>query len=313
MFPLPNWRCRSRPNFRSPLIWDLFAVGTYFTVSLLFWFTGLIPDLATLRDRSTAHLALAHPRVSRSRMKKRGSNRHWRNYERARVPGSSPGCHLHAASCSACTASCRWTSRRRSSPAGTGRRIFPPYFLVAGAIFSGFAMVETVLLIARSVFKLDRVVLMRHLELMNKFLLLTSLLVGYAYDQMEFFIAWYSGNEAGDGALPPANRPMGPYYWACMPGWSSRTACGAAALLRFKRFRHEHSGDVRGVDPHQHRYMWFERFVIIVSSSLNRDFLPSSWGYVPADDHRRRRPSRARSASSSRSSCSSCAGCRWCR
>jgi len=149
--------------------------------------------------------------------------------------------------------------------------IFPPYF-VAGAVFSGFAMVETVLLIARSVFKLDRIVTMRHLELMNKFLLLTCCLVGYAYS-MEFFMAWYSGNQY-EMAHFLHNRPTGPYYWAWL--WMVIPNCVIPQLYWFKRFRTS-IPVMFVVSIVINIGMWFERFVIIVSS-LNRDFLPSSWG-----------------------------------
>jgi molybdopterin-containing oxidoreductase family membrane subunit len=143
---------------------------------------------------------------------------------------------------------------------------------VAGAIFSGFAMVETVLLIARSVFNLKRVVLMRHLELMNKFLLLTSLLVGYAY-AMEFFMAWYSGNQY-EMAHFLVNRPTGPYWWAWV--WMVVPNCVIPQLYWFKRMRTS-IPVMFVVSIFINIGMWFERFVIIVSS-LNRDFLPSSWG-----------------------------------
>ena len=149
--------------------------------------------------------------------------------------------------------------------------IFPPYF-VAGAIFSGFAMVETVLLIARSVFKLDRIVLMRHLELMNKFLLLTSLLVGYAYS-MEFFVAWYSGNEYERAVF--INRAMGPYAWA----YWTMISCNVLSpqVFWFRKMR-TNIAVMFVVSIVINIGMWFERFVIIVTS-LHRDYIPSSWSY----------------------------------
>ncbi len=264
MFPLPN-QMSIWPNFKSPLIWDLFAVGTYFTVSLLFWYVGLIPDLATLRDRS----------ITRTRQKVygalamgwRGSHRHWQNYERAYLilAGISTPLVLSVHS----VVSMDFAT---SVIPGWHTTIFPPYF-VAGAVFSGFAMVETVLLIARSIFKLHRVVLMRHLELMNKFLLLTSLLVGYAYS-MEFFTAWYSGNRY-EMAHFLHNRPTGPFWWAWV--WMVVPNCVLPQLYWFKRMRTS-IPVMFVVSIFINIGMWFERFVIIVSS-LNRDFLPSSWGY----------------------------------
>jgi Ni/Fe-hydrogenase subunit HybB-like protein len=151
------------PNFKSPLLWDVFAVGTYFTVSLLFWYTGLIPDLATLRDRSTRQVAPAPLRLLRPRLARQQPPL---AELRARVP--DPRRHLDAAGLS--VHSVVSMDFATSVIPGWHTTIFPPYF-VAGAVFSGFAMVETVLLIARTVFKLQRVVTMRHLELMNKFLL----------------------------------------------------------------------------------------------------------------------------------------------
>jgi molybdopterin-containing oxidoreductase family membrane subunit len=263
MFPVPN-QMSIWPNFKSPLIWDLFAVGTYFTVSLLFWFTGLIPDLATLRDRSTnkwrqriyGFLALGW----------RGSHRHWVNYERAYLilAGISTPLVLSVHS----VVSMDFAT---SVIPGWHTTIFPPYF-VAGAIFSGFAMVMTVLLIARTVFKLHRVVLVRHLELMNKFMLLTGMLVGYAY-AMEFFIAWYSGDEYEKYVF--TNRAFGPYAWA----YWTMISCNVLSpqVFWFKKLR-TNIPVMFVVSIIINIGMWFERFVIIVTS-LHRDFLPSSWGY----------------------------------
>jgi Ni/Fe-hydrogenase subunit HybB-like protein len=264
MFPLPN-QMTIWPNFKSPLIWDLFAVGTYFTVSLLFWYTGLIPDLATLRDRSVTKwrqriygfFALGW----------NGSNRHWQNYERAYLILAAISTPLVLSVHSVVS-----MDFATSVIPGWHTTIFPPYF-VAGAIFSGFAMVETVLLIARSVFKLQRVVTLRHLELMNKFILLTSMLVGYSY-AMEFFIAWYSGNTY-EMAHFLKNRPTGPFWWA----WAWMVGCNVVVpqLYWFKRLRTS-IPVMFVVSILVNIGMWFERFVIIVSS-LNRDFLPSAWGY----------------------------------
>src|SRR5687768_1673142 len=184
LFPYPNtmgiW-----PQFRSPLIWDVFAVSTYFTISLLFWYVGLIPDLATLRDRSKSSIrrvvygALA--------LGWRSSNRHWRNYERAYLILAAISTPLVLSVHSVVS-----FDFATSVLPGWHTTIFPPYF-VAGAVFSGFALVLTLLLVARTVFQMQDIVTMKHLELMNKFMLATGTLVAYAY-AMEFFIAWYSGN-----------------------------------------------------------------------------------------------------------------------
>ena len=262
MLPIPN-QMGIWPNFKSPLIWDVFAVNTYFLVSLLFWFTGLIPDFATLRDRAT------------SRVRKvvygffafgwRGSNRHWRNYERAYLILAAISTPLVLSVHSVVS-----FDFATSVMPGWHTTIFPPYF-VAGAVFSGFAMVMTLLLISRSVFGLQRLVTMLHLELMNKIMLVTGTLVGYAY-AMEFFIAWYSGNEYERYVF--INRATGPYWWAY---WSMIT-CNVISPQLFWSKRLRTSIPVMFVvSIFINIGMWFERFVIIVTS-LHRDFLPSSWG-----------------------------------
>jgi molybdopterin-containing oxidoreductase family membrane subunit len=262
MFPLPN-QMALWPNFKSPLLWDLFAVGTYFTVSAMFWFVGLIPDLATLRDRSTnkwrqriyGFLALGW----------RGSNRHWQNYERAYMILAALSTPLVLSVHSVVS-----FDFATSVIPGWHTTIFPPYF-VAGAVFSGFAMVMTLLLVARTVFKLHRVVLMRHLELMNKIMLVTGSLVGYAY-AMEFFVAWYSGNEYERYVF--VNRAFGPYAWA----YWTMILCNVLSpqVFWFKKLR-RNIPLMFVVSIVINIGMWFERFVIIVTS-LHRDFLPSAWG-----------------------------------
>ena len=184
MFPIPN-QMAMWPNFRSPLLWDIFAVGTYFTVSLLFWYVGLIPDLATLRDRAKSKVkrfiygALA--------LGWRSSNRHWQNYELAylMLAGLSTPLVLSVHSIVS-------TDFAVSLLPGWHTTIFPPYF-VAGAIFSGFAMVMTLAIPARKIYGLESIITMGHLDKMAKIMLVTGSMVGYAYS-MEFFIAWYSGN-----------------------------------------------------------------------------------------------------------------------
>jgi Ni/Fe-hydrogenase subunit HybB-like protein len=262
VFPIPN-QMSIWPNFKSPLLWDVFAVSTYFTVSLLFWFVGLIPDLATLRDRSVG--AVRRRVYGALALGWRGSNRHWQNYERAYLILAAISTPLVLSVHSVVS-----FDFATSVIPGWHTTIFPPYF-VAGAIFSGFAMVMTVLLIARTVFKLQRVVLMRHLELMNKIILATGMLVGYAYG-MEFFIAWYSGDQYEKYVF--INRAFGPYAWAY---WTLIT-CNVLVpqLFWFKKMR-TNLAVMFVASILVNIGMWFERFVIIVES-LHRDFVPSSWG-----------------------------------
>jgi Ni/Fe-hydrogenase subunit HybB-like protein len=266
MLPIPN-QMGIWPNFKSPLIWDVFAVNTYFLVSLLFWYVGLIPDLATLRDRATSKVrATVYGAFA---FGWRGSNRHWRNYERAYLILAAISTPLVLSVHSVVS-----FDFATSVMPGWHTTIFPPYF-VAGAVFSGFAMVMTLLLISRSVFGLQKLVTMLHLELMNKIMLTTGTIVGYAY-AMEFFIAWYSGNEYERYVF--INRATGPYWWAY---WSMVT-CNVISpqLFWWKKLRTS-IPVMFVVSIFINIGMWFERFVIIVTS-LHRDFLPSSWGnYSP--------------------------------
>jgi Ni/Fe-hydrogenase subunit HybB-like protein len=262
VMPFPN-QMALWPNFRSPLLWDAFAVGTYFTCSLMFWYVGLIPDLATLRDRA------------KNRIRKilygifslgwHGGNRQWKHYELAYLilAGISTPLVLSVHSIVS-------TDFATSVLPGWHTTIFPPYF-VAGAIFSGFAMVMTLILIARKVYNLQEIITMKHLERMNIVMLVTSMMVGYSYGT-EFFIAWYSGNPYESFAF--LNRAFGPYWWAY---WTMIT-CNVVVpqLFWFKRFRT--SIAVMFIASILINVgMWFERFVIILT--LTRDFLPSSWGW----------------------------------
>ena len=263
LFPIPN-QMRAWPNFRSPLLWDVFAVSTYGTVSLLFWYLGLVPDLATLRDRAVTRtrqiiygiLALGW----------RGSYRHWLHYERA---------YLLLAGLSTPLVISVHTivsfDFATSVIPGWHTTIFPPYF-VAGAVFSGFAMVVTLMIICRKAFGLEHVITTRHLENMNKVILATGSIVGYAYG-IEFFTAWYSGNPYERFAF--INRAFGPYAWA----YWTMVSCNVIApqLFWFKRIRTS-VPTMFVISIIVNIGMWFERFVIIVTS-LHRDFLPSSWGY----------------------------------
>ena len=261
--PLPN-QMSMWPNFKSPLLWDVFAVSTYFTVSLLFWYTGLLPDLASLRDR--ARTVLRKRVFGAFALGWRGSNRHWRNYERAYLILAAFSTPLVLSVHSVVS-----FDFATSVMPGWHTTIFPPYF-VAGAAFSGFAMVMTLLLITRQVYGLKDIITMHHLEMMNKIMLVTGSIVGYAYS-MEFFIAWYSGNEYERYAF--INRATGPYWWAY---WTMVT-CNVISpqLFWFKRLRTS-IPVMLVISILINIGMWFERFVIIVTS-LHRDYLPSSWGY----------------------------------
>ncbi len=263
MFPLPN-QMGIWPNFKSPLIWDIFAVSTYFTVSLLFWYVGLIPDLATLRDR--AKNKLRKTIYGSFALGWRGSNRQWQNYERAYLILAALSTPLVLSVHSVVS-----FDFATSVLPGWHTTIFPPYF-VAGAVFSGFAMVMTLMIVTRVVYGVRSIVTMQHLELMNKIMLCTGSLVGYAY-AMEFFIAYYSADTYEKFCF--INRATGPYKWAY---WSMIT-CNVIVPQSFwsKKLR-THVGWMFVASFLINIGMWFERFVII-DTSLHRDFLPSSWGY----------------------------------
>ncbi len=263
LFPIPN-QMSMWPNFRSPLLWDVFAVSTYFTVSALFWYMGMIPDLATLRDRATTKIrAIVYGALS---MGWRGSNRHWLVYERVYLILAALATPLVLSVHSVVS-----FDFAVSVLPGWHTTIFPPYF-VAGAIFCGFAMVVLLAVPARHFFGLEGIITLRHLENMNKIILATGLMVGYAYST-EFFIAWYSGNTYEQFAF--INRAFGPYAWA----YWIMVSCNVLSpqLFWFKRVRTTPWMMVV-VAIFVNIGMWFERFVIVVTS-LHRDFLPSSWGY----------------------------------
>jgi Ni/Fe-hydrogenase subunit HybB-like protein len=267
LFPYPNnnnlW-----VNFRSPLLWDVFAVSTYFTISLVFWFIGLIPDIASVRDRSKNKIRKAVYSVLS--LGWTGSARAWNHYETAYMllAGLSTPLVLSVHSIVSFDFAV-------SILPGWHTTIFPPYF-VAGAIFSGFAMVVTLLVIARKVLNLESYIRIVHLENMNKIIMLTGMMVGYAY-ATEFFVAWYSGNEYERFVF--VNRAFGPYGWAY---WTMVT-CNVLIpqLYWVKKFRRS-LRIMFVISLFVNVGMWFERFVIIVTS-LHRDFLPSSWSmYRPS-------------------------------
>ncbi len=262
-FPIPN-QMDMWPNFRSPLLWDFFAVGTYFTVSLLFWYTGLIPDLATLRDR--AKNSLRKKVLAIFALGWRGGNKQWKHYELAYLllAGLSTPLVLSVHSVVS-------TDFATSVIPGWHTTIFPPYF-VAGAIFSGFAMVMTLALIARRVYHLEHILTLTHLENMNKIILTTGMMVGYAYS-MEFFIAWYSGNPYESFIF--VERAFGQYAWAY---WTMITCNVFIPQIFWSRKMRRSIPVMFVISIFVNIGMWFERFVIIVSS-LAQDFLPSSWDY----------------------------------
>jgi len=264
LFPMPNEYLHLWQNFRSPLMWDVFAISTYGTVSALFWYVGLIPDLATLRDRAKTRIRQMIFGIMSFGW--RGSARQWKHYELAYLilAGISTPLVLSVHSIVS-------FDFATSVLPGWHTTIFPPYF-VAGAIFSGFAMVVTLMTLARWMYKLENLITLHHLENMCKVMLATGMIVGFAYGT-EFFIAWYSANPFERFAFQ--NRLFGPYWWA----YWTMVSCNVIApqFFWFKRFRR--SIPVMFVlSIFINIGMWFERFVIIVTS-LHRDFLPSSWGY----------------------------------
>jgi len=261
--PIPN-QMSLWPNFRSPLLWDVFAVSTYFTVSLLFWYVGLIPDLATMRDRAKTRIRqLAYGIFA---LGWRGSNRHWVNYEAAYLLLAAMATPLVLSVHSIVS-----FDFAVSQLPGWHTTIFPPYF-VAGAIFSGFGMVLTLMIPLRKWFRLEQIITIKHLENMAKIILLTGCIVGYAYS-MEFFIAWYSGNPLETFVF--INRAFGPYWWA----YWIMVSCNVITpqFIWFKKIRTSPVA-LFILSIFVNIGMWFERFVIVVSSLAN-DFLPSSWDY----------------------------------
>jgi molybdopterin-containing oxidoreductase family membrane subunit len=245
-------------------LWDVFAVSIYGTTSLLFWYVGLIPDLATMRDRSKSKLAKVLYGIFAVGW--RGSNRHWQHYEKAYL--------LLAALATPLVLSVHTIVSFDFAVAqlpGWHTTIFPPYF-VAGAIFSGFAMVLTLMIPLRAIFKWEHLITVRHLENMAKVILLTGSLVGYAYT-LEFFIAWYGANEYEGFAF--TNRAFGPYWWA----YWTMVSCNVITpqIFWFKKMR-TNVVVLFIASIFVNIGMWFERFVITVTS-LHRDFMPSSWDY----------------------------------
>jgi Ni/Fe-hydrogenase subunit HybB-like protein len=259
--PLPNQYGSLWVNFNSPLIWDVFAISTYFSVSLVFWYTGLLPDIATIRDRAKGWRQKIYSVLSFGWT---GSVKTWQRFETVSLilAGISTPLVLSVHTIVS-------MDFATSLEPGWHTTIFPPYF-VAGAIFSGFAMVQTLLLVARKVLGLENYITMFHIESMNKIIILTGSIVGVAY-LTEFFIAWYSGVEYEQYAF--INRATGPYWWA----YWSMMSCNVISpqLFWVKKWRTSIPFSwVLSIVVNIG--MWFERFVIIVTS-LHRDYIPSSW------------------------------------
>ncbi len=260
--PLPNTFGSLWVNFNSPLVWDVFAISTYFSVSCLFWYVGLVPDLATIRDR-------AQNKVSKYiygvlSMGWNGSARAWSRYEYISLilAGLSTPLVLSVHTIVS-------MDFATSVIPGWHTTIFPPYF-VAGAIFSGFAMVQNLMLVTRVVYKLEDYITFEHIESMNKVITLTGSIVGVAY-LTEFFIAWYSGVEYESYAF--YNRMAGPYWWAY---WAMMTCNVISPQLFWSRKIRRSVTWTFFISVIVNIGMWFERFVIIVTS-LHRDYIPSSW------------------------------------
>jgi len=263
LFPIPN-QMAMWPNFSSPLLWDVFAVSTYFTVSTLFWYVGLVPDLATVRDRIKSKIGKVV--YGTFALGWRGSNRHWWTYEKAYMILAGLATPLVLSVHTIVS-----FDFAVSVIPGWHTTIFPPYF-VAGAIFSGFAMVLTLMIVCRKIYKMEDIMTIDHMEKMNIILLVTGMMVGFAY-LMEFFIAWYSGVEYEKAIF--ILRATGPYAWAY---WIMIT-CNVVSpqLFWVKKFR-RNVALTFVISIIVNIGMWFERFVIAVTS-LSTDFLPSSWGY----------------------------------
>jgi Ni/Fe-hydrogenase subunit HybB-like protein len=267
LFPYPNTRGPLWVNFRSPLVWDAFAIGTYFTISLVFWYLGLIPDLATVRDR--ARRGWQQRIAGILSLGWNGSTRTWHRYEVVYLLLAGLATPLVVSVHTIVS----WDFATSVIP-GWHTTIFPPYF-VAGAIFSGLAMVLTLMIIARRTMRLEDYITLRHVEVMGKLVIATSGMVALAYGT-EFFIALYSGSPYEQFAF--LNRAAGPFGWS----YWIMVACNILIpqLLWIPRIRRSLPA-VFGISILINVGMWFERFVIIVTS-LHRDFLPSSWtSYAP--------------------------------
>jgi len=266
LIPYPNtmglW-----PQWRSPLVWDVFAVGTYLTISLLFWYMGLIPDLATFRDRASNRYARSIYGIMA--MGWRGSAHHWHNYEVAYVLMAGLATPLVLSVHT--VVSFDFTI---SIVPGWHSTIFPPYF-VAGAIYSGFAMVLMLAIPLRKLYHIEDLITMRHIQNMAKLMLATGQIVAYSY-VIEAFIAWYSGSPYERFVL--VNRATGPYWWCYWALIATNLVIPQALWSR--KIRNSTLATFL-IALSVNVGMWLERFIIVVTS-LHRDFLPSSWNmYYP--------------------------------
>ena len=263
IFPYPNTRGPLWVNFNSPLLWDVFAISTYLTVSLLFWYTGLVPDFATLRDRAKGIRRRVYNGLSFGWT---GSAKHWQRWEALSLILAGLATPLVLSVHTIVS-----FDFATSVIPGWHTTIFPPYF-VAGAIFSGFAMVQTLMIITRKVLKLEDYITLEHMESMNKVILVTGTIVGVAY-LTELFIAWYSGYIYEQFAF--YNRVLGPFYWSYI-GMMTCNVLSPQIFWWKKMRRNVFVTFVMSLFVNVG--MWFERFVII-ATTLARDYIPSSWSY----------------------------------
>jgi molybdopterin-containing oxidoreductase family membrane subunit len=263
VFPYPNTRGPLWVNFNSPLLWDVFAISTYFTVSLLFWYTGLVPDFATMRDRAKGFRKKLYNFLS---MGWTGSAKHWQRWESLSLVLAGLATPLVLSVHTIVS-----FDFATSVIPGWHTTIFPPYF-VAGAIFSGFAMVCTLMIITRVILNLEDYITIEHIESMNKVIVLTGSIVGVAY-LTELFVAWYSGYIYEQYAF--YNRAVGPYWWS----YAAMMTCNVITPQFFwvRKFRRSIAWTFV-LSIIVNIGMWFERFVII-ATTLARDFVPSSWSY----------------------------------
>jgi molybdopterin-containing oxidoreductase family membrane subunit len=255
------------PQFRSALVWDVFAVSTYFTVSLIFWYVGLIPDFATLRDRAENKLVARIYGILA--LGWRGAARHWQRYQAAYLLLGGLAAPLVVSVHSVVS-----MDFAEAQIPGWHTTIFPPYF-VAGAIFSGFAMVLTLAIPMRSIFRLQDMITLKHLDYCGKLLLITGLIVFYGY-ATEYFMGWYSSDPYE--SFLNVNRAVGPYAWS----WWMIVVCNCLTpqVLWFRQVR-QSPLLMFVISLIIQLGMWGERFVIVIVS-LHRDFMPSSWGmYTP--------------------------------
>ena len=265
VFPIPNQYGSLWVNFNSPLLWDVFAISTYFSVSVVFWYIGLIPDFAMIRDRMSAKISPMRKKLySLLSFGWSGKSKHWQRFELVSLVLAGLATPLVFSVHSIVS-----MDFATSVIPGWHTTIFPPYF-VLGALFSGFAMVETLLIIMRKVVNLESYITIKHIEYMNVIILLTGSLVGTAYIT-ELFMSWYSGVEFEQYAF--FNRAVGPYWWA----YAIMMTCNVLTPQLYW------IGAIRKsfvwtfiLSIFVNIGMWFERFVIIVTS-LHRDYLPSSW------------------------------------